>query len=351
MSNAGITGKSSIKKQKYFIDDWLQDDLFKVWLAKDKDNTKARCKICHKTLELSTSGRSALTDHAKGAKHLAAVKKVTTFFQPKLHKTGQTVSYRCPSDSVLPENNQETLDTFLITSTATKAEIIWSLKSVMSGFSNRSNDELSSTFAAMFPDSNIAKSFNLARTKAMYTITHGLAPYFKSVLVSSLTQSEIHVYAFDESLNDVTQNCEMDIYIRFWDSVNERVQTRYYGSSFLGHTTYQDLTTHFVNLTSELPASKLYQISMDGPNVNLKFFKEFLSHHKSNCHHSLIDIGSCNLHIIHGSLVTGEKESGWGLKKVLKGAYQIFHDSPARREDYESITGSRLYPYCFCSTR
>ena len=42
MSNAGITVKSSIKKQKYFIDDWLQDDLFKVWLAKDKDNTKAR---------------------------------------------------------------------------------------------------------------------------------------------------------------------------------------------------------------------------------------------------------------------------------------------------------------------
>ena len=66
------------------------------------------------------------------------------------------------------------------------------------GFSYRANDELTETFAAMFPDSQIAKSFSLARTKSMYAVTHGLAPYFKYVLVSTLNKSDVHVYSFDE---------------------------------------------------------------------------------------------------------------------------------------------------------
>ena len=36
---------------------------------------------------------------------------------------------------------------------------------------------------------------------------------------------------------------------------------------------------------------------MDGPNVNMKFFEEFLQHHKKRSFHSLINIGSCGLHI------------------------------------------------------
>ena len=97
--------------------------------------------------------------------------------------------------------SQKTLDMHLYNSDTIKAEIIWTLKSVMDGFSVRSNDELNETLSAMFPDSNIAGSFSLARTKSMYAINHGIYPYFKSLLLSSLSQSNIHVYSFDESLN------------------------------------------------------------------------------------------------------------------------------------------------------
>ena len=71
------------------------------------------------------------------------------------------------------------------------------------GFSVRSNDELNETLSAMFPDSKIAGSFSMARTKSRYAINHGIYPYFKSLL-SSLSQSNIHVYSFDESLNNIT---------------------------------------------------------------------------------------------------------------------------------------------------
>ena len=35
---------------------------------------------------------------------------------------------------------------------------------------------------------------------------------------------------------------------------------------------------------------------------------------------------------------------------VLKGAYKVLHDSPARHDDYHSITGASTYPLQFCDT-
>ena len=60
--------KSLLKNQRHFNEAWLTDPSFKEWLCKEKDETKARCSLCHKTIELSSSGRSALTDHANGKK-------------------------------------------------------------------------------------------------------------------------------------------------------------------------------------------------------------------------------------------------------------------------------------------
>ena len=73
---------------------------------------------------------------------------------------------------------------------------------------------------------------------------------------------------------------------------------------------------------------------MDGPNVNLKFFKEFAADFKEDNFCSLVGIGS--LHIGHSAFKTGPEKLEWGLKKFFKAAYTILHDSPGRREDYES---------------
>ena len=64
----------------------------------------------------------------------------------------------------------------------------------------------------MFPNSNIAKMITLNRTKSMCAVNHGLAPFFKSALMSDLQKSGIHTYPFDESLNEVTQTCEMHLH-------------------------------------------------------------------------------------------------------------------------------------------
>lgn len=59
----------------------------------------------------------------------------------------------------------------------------------------------------------ITKSFKLSETKCAYLINFGIVPYFKEVL-----RKEINTYlSFDESMNHILQNEQLDIHIRFWD--------------------------------------------------------------------------------------------------------------------------------------
>ena len=88
---------------------------------------------------------------------------------------------------------------------------------------------------------------------------------------------------------------------------------------------------------------------MDGPSVNLKFYKEIVPDRQENMVHSLVDIRSCSLHIVHGSFKTGAEKTGRSLKALPEGSFQILHDTPTRREDYEKVTGSNKYPLLFCA--
>ena len=81
------------------------------------------------------------------------------------------------------------------------------------------------------------------------------------------------------------------------DSIN-RVNARYYGSSFLGYGNHQDLLKHFTSLTEYLNKGHLCQFSVDDPNENLKLFEELSHQFKKDNVHSFIDIGSCGLHIV-----------------------------------------------------
>ena len=82
------------------------------------------------------------------------------------------------------------------------------------------------------------------------------------------------------------------------------------------------------------------QVSMDGPCVNLKFYKELTNERSDSGIPVLIDCGRCSLHIVNSAFQRGKEQSGRNLKKTLKSARQLFHDSTARREYYKTLTGS-----------
>ena len=74
---------------------------------------------------------------------------------------------------------------------------------------------------------------------------------------------------------------------------------------------------------------------MDGPKF-LDIIKKEREEAKLS---KLIDIGSCDLHSVYGSFKIGCEKTEWDIKRLLKSCFQVFKDSPARREDYISITG------------
>ena len=178
-----------------------------------------------------------------------------------------------------------------------KAEIIWVLKNVMSGFSLRSCDGISDCFKEMFLIVRLLIIFHLPECSCL--ITYGIAPYFASLLLEDNKHSDNFLISFEESLNSVTVNVQMDIVITFWDKLNSKVEVQYLASIFLGHTRADHLLKAFQEATSKLELDKILQVSIDGPSVNRKFYEKLIESQEVSELTGLINIGSCSLHIIH----------------------------------------------------
>ena len=106
--------------------------------------------------------------------------KYRTFSKPR---SSRSSSETAPSTPSVSAEKQSTNELYLEKSSATKAEIIWT---VMSGYSALSNEDMSETLAVMFPEFEATNSFQMSRSKSMYVVNHGLSPYFKSVLETNL---------------------------------------------------------------------------------------------------------------------------------------------------------------------
>ena len=140
-------------------------------------------------------------------------------------------------------------------------------------YSYNSCSEIRQLFQKIFPDSSIAQTFTFGKTKASYNISHGLAPYFHELVYNS-------VLHFD--------------------------------SSFLGHASANDLQSGFTSLLNDQILSKIVQVLMDGPNVNLKFLDQLINELEIQSEKSLLDMGSCGLHVVHG-----HKNIKWNVNTAL----------------------------------
>ena len=86
--------------------------------------------------------------------------------------------------------------------------------------------------------------------------------------------------------------------------------------------------------------------------MNWKLYDSIVEErNESDDYPDLIDIGSCSLHVVHGAFRTGVQKSKWGIDSILQALYNLFPNSPAKREDYTKITGSKVFPLPFSGTR
>jgi len=372
-------------KKTVFNSVWLMRSNYKEWLvAVDNDLNSACCKLCSKTFTLGNMGEKAVNSHANGKKHKRNVENLRSSsikIYGNLSSPAKPVHDSLSSKPVVPSPSLDVssksipnmadvstvtlhtqssapkqprgLEALLQRDQVTKSEIIWCLHLVMSHGSYRSGGEAVHLFPTMFPDSQIASSMKLQRTKIGYVITFGLAPYFYRELNQSCTQSDYIVIGFDESLNKVAQKGQMDFFVKFWNSEKNLVDTRYYNSTFLGHATASDLLKSFEEGTKDLNLRKLLQLSMDGPNVNLKFFKELkaLLLEEDADRPVLLNIGTCGIHHVHNAYKKSMKKSGWKVMEFLRSLYYLFLHVPSRRADYIKYSASTVFPLKFCAVR
>ena len=189
----------------------------------------------------------------------------------------------------------------------------------------------------MFPDSKIAEGFALGPTKASCVICYGLAPFYKEKKMKQLTpkgtESLYFVVSFHEAFNGVSNQKQLDVHLIYFDEHFRRTQRLYFNSQFVGHARASDLTEPLIEVLKDLDyVSKMVQVSMDGPNVNWALLDDLFIHRKEvNANTpSLVNTGSCGLHIVHGSFGTASETTDWKLEASLKSFYKNFKDSPAR---------------------
>ena len=83
---------------------------------------------------------------------------------------------------------------------------------------------ISDLFRLMFFDSSIAEQFKIGNDKARYVTVYGLAPHFIQKLTDSVKDKD-YVLLFDEALNKIAQQKQLDIHLCFWKGT--KVATRY----------------------------------------------------------------------------------------------------------------------------
>ena len=116
--------------------------------------------------------------------------KYETFLSKEVRRLVVKKLLRLLSVSV---EKQSAIELHLEISSATKAEIIWALKSVRSCYSARSNEYMNETLVAMSPEFEATKSFQMNRSKSMYVVNPGLTPYLILVLKTNLHKADFLV--------------------------------------------------------------------------------------------------------------------------------------------------------------
>lgn len=341
-----------------FNDDWFKSDDYKNWILRDSESKcKARCAMCSKSFDVSNMGECALKYHMKGKKHQKIVNSRYSGHTLNMHFSANNQRPSCSQEVIEPDKiiaesttssslmMQQSVD---MNNLCLKAEILWCLKMLDSHYSYKSCENVGEIFRCMFNDSSIAKNFSCGEKKAAYLSCFGIAPYFSSLLKTRVKEADGYVLLFDESMNSMNQLKQMDCHLRFWH--HDKVVTRYFSSDFLGHSTANVLFEKINEKCISMGLDKLIQISMDGPNVNLKVMDNMLLLLKKEHAIGLLNVGTCGLHVMHNAFRAGCSVFP-EVENTLIASYRLFKDSPARRDDYSSLKMNIKFPLKFCKQR
>ena len=121
--------------------------------------------------------------------------------------------------------------------------------------------------------------------------------------------------------------------MRYYLDNHNEVRVRFLKAAVFGHAYAESVANE---LCETLPLKCLLSLSSDGPNVN-KAIKTIINSKLKANYQRAVDIGPCQLHVIHNSFRKGVEGYGSEVENLCIDIYYFFKLSPPRREDYADV--------------
>ena len=136
------------------------------WVMKHEDKHLVKCKICNKDIALGKMGEAALQSHEKSDSH----RKFSESDASQVSMDKFTDPHPSPPSSTTKTTNPSTsgLEKFVSKTDVLKADVKWTIQTVVNHNSYKSNETVGPLFKAMFPDSKIAEKFTCGERKTAY---------------------------------------------------------------------------------------------------------------------------------------------------------------------------------------
>ncbi|CAH0562798.1 unnamed protein product [Brassicogethes aeneus] len=222
--------KQDIVKRLTYCSTW--EESF-IWLKGCSDPYFAYCTLCNTKFRIDGQGVSQVKSHQKGQKHENFEKmrsgnsRQSTF---KVNSSNQQVELSS-GNFVLTDAKQ-----------ILKAEIIWCLKVCKNNSSFASNNENNVIFQLMFPDSNIAKNYNMSETKCKYVIEFEIAKFVKEMLIKDVKNSP-YTFKFDETTTSQVKK-QFDGYVQYFSTRHQKDLHFFFKLSSSRREDYKFATLH-----------------------------------------------------------------------------------------------------------
>ncbi|XP_071033143.1 uncharacterized protein [Parasteatoda tepidariorum] len=306
-------------------------DLIKLWCIPGSKPSDAICCICNCKIDCAQRGASAIKRHASSVKHIEKCrmnrKNDGTLKKPSQMRftttsTFQNITVLSHEDKIL------------------SAEIMFAFSIISRNVPYTYGDVATVMFTRMFPDSSIAKHFSCGRAKLSYFISDGIGLYLKEKLLEEIVKyNSYYSIQLDETPISEKRAKQLDVHVRFYSESRKQVISNHLESFFIGHGTAEILFNKVNEALLHLPSDKLVNIFTDGPNV-MKTLKVKMNKYYPN----LIDIGFCNLHIVHNAFAKGLDGFGADVESLLIDLYYFFKRSAAQSENLANIQSRFEFP-------
>lgn len=348
-----------------FQNGWLKkEDLNKTIVSKylekvENDLYKSYCKICQVYLN-TKSGFCKILDHSKTQKHKQSLFKLKTS-QTQIQVVQESVEVEGSSMNLI-ENIDNKNNSFvnqmkpvksanLIYSLSdeslkvTRAEVLWCLEMVSKKQSFRSCNGKKQLFSCMFPG-EISNSYSLAATKASYIVTEAIGPYFHDEIIKELKVEETYVsLQFDEFTNSKNKK-ELGIRVQYWSSKQDKIVNKHLLTIFIDNGKADCIFKSLLKALDNngIALRQILSLGMDGPKVNQKVFRLFQEEKKEKKLKSLINIGSCPLHVVNNTFCKGLENLSIDVSDLIIKVYYYFKRSELRWSEFCDIQKNEKLP-------